>query len=339
MRRRVAISLILASLIVSTVCLLYSRRPPTPIDESTSVPGDYTIDKNALESSDYTIIHKDGSQLHRDRISQLLASLKTESLRESVANLTNDSQQYYYPGYYSGKYGAQNELEILLSARRVTKVLQAVPRTDRADAISQFATLFQESLVRYQELIDRNLRSYEEPDGPKNAESVSAATYAISALMLATALSGGSDELVWQLEQIDTFVEATGLRIKKNESLFPDDFWQLARHFLEPDDRFVLNVLILSIMNDDKMSSEQSSVKSMLKDFPQKEVPIVAWDAKTGYYDYVHVVEGIPIDRERIDRTLAIYDWPDGLQLDRGGQKETIGMLREKIARLKKTGN
>jgi hypothetical protein len=319
-KRKAVLSSIVVLLLVIFLFQLHLRRSRVS-----------AIEGNTLAPGDYTVINKDGSELHRDRINQLLATLKGESLQQSVANLTNDSQQYSYPGFKSSRKGEQDDVEVLLSARRVTKVLQTIARLGKEDAASQSRALFEQSFGRHQEIIDKVLASYETPGAPKNTESMLAATYAMSACMLGTALRGDTHELSRQLEQIDTFLKRTQERINKGNTLFPNNFWQLTRHFMEPDKRSVLNILIYSIISNEQMSGERSKVETVLKDFPRKEVPIVAWDAKTGYYDYVHVIEGIPIDRDKIDTTLVIYDWPDNMRADTDRQSEIVELICSKI--------
>ena len=282
-------------------------------------------DKTHRELEEETVITKAGSSVHRDRLNQLLATLKKENLQQSVAQL-KESQQYTYPSYHSGKRGEQTDLEVLLSARRVTKIAQDMARfKTREEMESQNRVFFKQSFDYYKKIIDDVLKSYEDPNAPKNKESISSAKYAVCTFMLMAALSGDIEGLAKQIDQVNQFSQEVEKRIQQNEKRFPDHFWQDIRGFIEPDNRFILNTMIYSIRNrHDRSSKEHQELRAIIKGFPIKEVPIVEWDAEMGYYDFLHVYEGAPIDPEKIYKRLLIYDWPDDIK----GEKESDTLKR-----------
>jgi hypothetical protein len=105
---------------------------------------------------------------HRARIDAMVANLKKENLDESMDHLisVSESQQYLYPGYYSGVEGAQVDLEMMLSTRRSIKVLQGIEKLSKTDREMKCVQLFSKALRIHTNVVYTIFKHEDDPSSP-----------------------------------------------------------------------------------------------------------------------------------------------------------------------------
>jgi hypothetical protein len=228
--------------------------------------------------SDFIYVLLDG------KIDTIDATLRWESLDQSIRRLTIDREQY--SGYQGGSgINEQNNLERMLFSRRAVKVLQsirALPAAEREAKCKQmFAQVFRVHTNAYRVI----LQQYENPSFPKKTRPTFA-TMALCAAMFAAAESGHGDLLADEFAQLDRFRDDLELRLFSRG--LPDYIVQFGLlRVAQPDIRFQVNVLRLAgaVAPSANLINEVDQ-ECLGRGMRMKKITIVGWDGNIGGMTY-----------------------------------------------------
>jgi hypothetical protein len=271
-----------------------------------------------------------GSPEHRARIDTIIRALKSESLQQSCSHMYDDPDQYFYPGYYSGKKGHQINLEVMLSNRRCVKVVEQLVELSEDVRDDECKTTFGRLFSAHTVAMRAACQHAENPGAPKNTQSLKDTQLALCAVMFATAKAASTRMLVFQFDALTEFENEMQRRVLDGGNNFTMDFRLGVQRYVIPDNRFRLNVLLLHAaqMKDAALNEAR---RLFVQDFPNAEVAIPGWAAATTPFDVVHRMEGVPIDESKGVQTYTFFDWPGEKFHKMDAQKRIVDDLLEQI--------
>jgi len=263
----------------------------------------------------------------------MIKALKKENLEESMDMLIKDDQQYFDPGFITDIKNAQNDTEWMLSARRSIKLLQSIKALSGTERETKCDQLFSKALQAHSNAFLTILRHETDPSSPINRQSLGATTAAMCAAMFITADMGRLDLLSRQFVRLDESRSAWEPRLLAHESAKLGSMAEL-EYRMAPDNRFQVNVLRLAAVRADNGALlKQVDAECALTNMKTSEIPIVAWDARTTWFDARRHHAGISIiDRIKGVSNYTFYDWDSGdLFSHKDKQERLVRKLRSII--------
>ena len=122
----------------------------------------------------------------RKKIDTMISSLAGESFDQSVENLVI-ADDYYYPGYQSGRKMSQINLEEMLSNRRAVKVLNELATLPNSRTEQRCRSLFDAVFAHHLKAFQMAFGHADDPNAPENTQSLKATQLAVCVAVLATA--------------------------------------------------------------------------------------------------------------------------------------------------------
>ena len=266
-----------------------------------------------------------GDPVHRERTKQYIAELRSMDLDALAKNLLN-GKHYDYPGHMTSMTPRLDVFDTVLTNRGVDAFLaklEALPAPERQKRCkAYFDMLFKE----YEETIFRVIRRYEDPKAPKNDKSLKTNMEAMVASIYCTSRLCTFKDVYDEFKKIKDFARKTSERIDKTPA---DDFSKrLLKRYLEPDSRCQLALLADTFLKDPKTpENRKKKVEALLADCFVVNGEVTAWDCEVGAFDFIHVHEGVPVDRSRGVRKVTLFNWgPPG-----GVNRQGDAKYQEKI--------
>ena len=277
----------------------------------------------------------------RQRIDAEIATLKTETLEQSIRNVITNDQQYY--GYSTGgKANPELNLERMLAARRAVKVIQGIEALEPGEREAACKRMFAQAFATHTNTFRVVLNMWEDPSAPPNKQSMLATQEGLCAAMFAAADLGLREVLSDEFAQLDWFqAEVLDKRTARNPSAYDGPMRELkahvARFYSVPDNRFQLNVLRLAASRgaedgDNLLSLVDGELETNRVHLSSSEISVTAWDAQTTWFEGIHPRSGGPMDTQKGVTRYVVFDWV--LDADSGNpdlQQQLIQKLRQLI--------
>jgi hypothetical protein len=248
------------------------------------------------------------------RVLALINSLKTENLETAIVTIITNDDQYYWPGYRSAAAAAQTQIEVMLSSRRCVKLLQSVeemPESQRAIVSDQ---LFSKALLIHSNIYDVILTKLDgltlddvmKQGGVVTSDPAAHCVYsrqiAMGMGMLINANFGRNDLLLNQFLQLDDMRSRFRARMDATKVPIP-----LLESCIVPENRFQVNVLRLAAMRSSPAMLEQVDQECRLANMKSKQIPVVAWDAETTWFEQWAL--NVNMDTNQPATLYTFYDW------------------------------
>lgn len=269
-----------------------------------------------------------GSPDHRERASAMIRAIAREDLAELLENLRSEDY-LLYPGIPNERAFAQTNFEELIANRRFIRVLdllESMPRPEAVRTVRQFA---EGSIPRQVETFERIWRSYEDPDAPKNKVSMRGNQLAMCAALYLLGTYESTKSVLDQLTKIRESAKTLREDLKRRESL-PEGLKHVMARFVEPDNAFVVSVLLDATQRDKSlMETQKNEIKSKAIGIFSVELDVTGWNADPGTYDFVYRFQGVPLDTSKGTRRFNVYQWTDELDNDRAKQSDVVAELLE----------
>lgn len=275
----------------------------------------------------------------RQRINAELATLKAETLENSILNIITNDQQYH--GYITEALGADINLEQMLAARRVVKVLEDVKALPPGKRRAACIDMFTQALGIHTNAYRVMMSNVEDPSSPQNKQSLLASQIGLCAAMFTAADLGLLDVLSNEFAQLDWFQnEVVEKRMVRNASAYDGVMGQLrahvTRYYAVPDNRFQLNVLRLAASRHVKAEEEMlglvdAELRTNRVQVRSMEIPVTAWDAHTTWFEQIGPVRSPMDTREGVTHYVFLEWLHDSDSRNKDLQQQLIHRLRELI--------
>ena len=278
--------------------------------------------------------------VHNDRIQERIDRLTGLTLDETFVELL-ESQQYFYPGYYSERMAVPTDIQTLLSARTFLKVLQEFDALPHEEAIEKLYEFSETALGTYgmavEMLLERERRKREgqtqEPLG-----SFTATNRMLCASLLLAARMGEHELLIRQLDEMQFHWHAYYDGITGYVQPEFVDMFEQARHrklYGPLEDDAVLTIFMYAALdrseNSGNFGALEYATTLSYDGVTAAVIPLYPWDAPLTYYDF-----GMGSGHSGIDFNDAVelffsYEFPS----DFGDQKKKIVLqtLRERLSK------
>lgn len=275
-------------------------------------------------------LSNNGSPEHRARIDSLISAIQSETLEQSCKRLYESTDQYFYPGYTSGKKAHQLNLEVMLSNRRSVKVIEELVQLSDEVRDIECEKRFDQLLGVHTSALRAACRHAEDASAPKNEQSLKSTQLALCAVMFATAKAASTRLLVSQCDALAALRIEIERTFAEQGKRYPADFVLAARRYVTPDNRFRLNVLLL---HAERLANEALSeaIQQYQASYPKAEVAICGWAAATTQFDVVYRMEGVPIDQSKGVQEYTLFDWPEDKFYDTAAQQQIVDALLEQV--------
>ncbi len=264
---------------------------------------------------------------------RIIEAVGQESYNELVANLI-DQNGYDYPGLMvgMGRKLPQDDIDRVLSSRRVLRLLSLLERMPREAASRECQRIFEYTLSEVKTTVERVLKKYEDPDAPENQQSLRGNKLGLcSAIFLSTRFCDAATVMQqmqaveeYQTDVMERLVEGQGVYLKAEQVTIPLRF---------PDNRFKLNIfasLVLSGEGSD--AGAKAEFSRYLENFSSGRIVVTAWDDSPGWYDYSWVSRGVPLDTSKRAEEITIYRWPGMQHYQHEKQEQDLERIRRFIA-------
>ena len=270
-----------------------------------------------------------GIPVHRARISAVVATLRQESLEESMDHLiaVKYYEQYLYPGFFGAMPFSQDDLEIMLSARRSIRVLQDIEKLRDRERESMCKRLFSKALEANTNSLNAVLRHEDDPTSKFEPQPGGSSVMTMALAMFIAADIGRLDILHEQFTQLDECRAAVHVGILACKAAHPASIVHLLERRAVPDNRFQANVLRLAACRSGNANVlEGVDAECERTGMRTHEIDIVPWDARTTWFE--HLV-ATPMDTSKGVRRLQACDWDDdGLEFPNEAQERIVAKLR-----------
>ena len=232
------------------------------------------------------------------------AVLAREDLTKSVAEVTGDEAQYLTPGYWPVDRTASIDLEMMLSNRRVIKLMQDIKNLPDDLREVECRRLFAVSFQKHTNACRTVVLHVLNPTSPKNEQSMLSTKMGLSAALFITAEIGRLDILGEQFKTLDQWCnEIEPLAYVPH----PRAGQTLENAWIAPDFRLQVNVLRLGVLRAGKEDT-LSKVDLELVSIGMKTnyLSIVPWNAKTTEFE---ILPDSPLDTSKGLVKYQLYDW------------------------------
>src|ERR1039458_295080 len=243
---------------------------------------------------------------------RMVATLKVESLDQSIKLLIDDKEQYFFPFARSANISEdlQDDLERMLSARRFAKVLQEIKKLPKSKGDAECESLFFRGFQIHTNVCRAIIRTATDPSFT-NHESILGTRMGMAAAMFIAADTARLDVLQREFVTLDQWRTEIEPLAKQQDRRFVGRVYvpALSDHVITPDLHLQVNVL--------RIAALRSGNAKMLKDVDEacasiqmksKTFPLVAWNAKTTAYE---LALDSPLDTSKGITEYTFYDWDD----------------------------
>jgi hypothetical protein len=248
---------------------------------------------------------------------RMLAILKHEKLDQSIEQLFDDREQYFFPFGGVSKVGedVQQDLEQMLSTRRSVKVLQEIESLPKSEGKAKCDLLFSRAFQQHTNACRIMINWSLDPSAPPHRQNLLGTLMALSAAMFITADSTNLDILEEQFAQLDQWrAEIEPLARLQNRHITVITVPALYDSTITPDYRLQVNVLRLAALRSGNVEILKQVDEACQKiQMTTNTLPIVAWNAETTVYE---LLPDSPLDTSKGVTTYTFYDWSDKMTRD-----------------------
>ncbi len=269
-----------------------------------------------------------GVPAQRRRIDAIIAELQSETLDQSIRGLL-EYRQYTYPNYHSPKKAAQVDLEVMFSNRRSVKVLQQLQALPPGARETRCREIFDTFLHVHNKTLEKIMNRIEDPGVPKSEYTMRETVTSLCLAMFATAVCASTDAVAEQFVRLDEVQEMVARRLAEKGDAYMEIQKRIMRERCTPDRRCQWNVLRQAAARvSGKGERTLAKIDEMCQGFSKNEIPVVAWDAHTTWFDVPRRMERIPIDTSKGVTSYVVLDWPRNIYLDSDQQRELVQRIR-----------
>jgi hypothetical protein len=296
--------------------------------------------KNASLSPDVEYL---GVPEQRQRIDGFIKQLSMERLDDSIRQLLyGGTDQFYYPGTLesSSLKFYEDNFEEMLSNRRSVKILaeiRAMPSKERE--------IFCRSL--FGQALEIHKKIFKEVFVSPNENSNNTVDFKPTLNLLCVSLFASAEFVAMEIFNeemaiLHKFREDIAVTLKncvsngKLEKGFVEYYTQGGCGSLLPDNRFLVNVMVIALQKVRKESEVSFLLSKIMPEYRVKDVIIVPWNADTTAFDIPVYMEGIRVDISKGSRTLRLLEWPNAwatLQYDK--ERDVIAQLEKTLNELR----
>jgi hypothetical protein len=244
---------------------------------------------------------------------RMLATLKNESLDQSIKLLIDDREQYSFPFVAKTIVGGQEDLEQMLSTRRLWKVLQEIKELPKSEGDAKCEMLFSTAFQLHTNISRAMIKYATDPSAPTNHSSVQGTLMGMSAAMFIAADTARLGMLEKQFAQLDQWRDEIKPLANLPNRIVDFEMPALTVRAIAPDFRLQVNVLRLAALRsgDAKMLKAVDEACASIQ-MKAETFSLVAWNAETKDFELLP-------DSLRIPARVTVYtfyDWSFKMAVD-----------------------
>lgn len=257
--------------------------------------------------------------------------LSTETLDQSFRKLAEyDDGQYFEPGYIAPDDYECTDLQMLLSNRRVIKILQEFEKLTLDQAKIKAKEFHKIAVNHVSKVINTSLDQYEASPGPLPAsDDDKHAKYMVITSLLLSASLGDVPFLMQRIDELEQVLAVAKNRVQTNK-IFPSSFakgFSLENSFYFDTTSFV-SIMMFAL---EKKGYSPEAVKTKIANAGCRvaDIPIVSWDANKTYHDDLKFHGNGSISWENLYTSFRIYRFPHDIDPLRKQGYEFFRSLQE----------
>lgn len=259
---------------------------------------------------------------------QRVLLLSTETLEESFRKLAAyDDGQYFEPGYETQRMGENTNMQILLSNRRVLKILQDFEKLPLDQAKTKAKELHKIALNSLSKVLDVEFEPYSS-EKRYGVVRLNEQFMAMTSVLLSASL-GDIPFVIQRIEEWELII--TKVREKLSKKNYPprlaENFSQ--HYFLDPTS--FVSILMFAT---ERKGTLPEILKNKVSKYRAVNIPLVAWNADKTYYDGLKYQGqgGGNFSLENTQMVFRVYNLPTGNEEYNRQNKELIQSLKEVMA-------
>ena len=246
---------------------------------------------------------------------KMMATIKSESLDQSIKLLIDDREQYYFPFVPRSIVGGQEDLEQMLTTWRFAKVLQEIKNLPRSEGDAKCEMLFLTAFQLHTNICRAMIKYVTDSSAPTNNQSVDRTLMGMSAAMFIASDTARLDVLERQFAQLDQWQDEIKPLARLPNRFFDFEMPALTVMAIAPDFRLRVNVLRLAAWrsgNSDMLKQVDEACASI--QMKSETVHLVTWNAETAT-DELPPPDS-PLYPNKLVAAYTFYDWNDAMSLN-----------------------
>ena len=241
---------------------------------------------------------------------RMVATLKGESLDQSIRLLVDETKQYFGPFARHIGVDLQEDLDQILSTRRFVKVLQEIKELPRSKGDAKCELLFTMAFQSHTNICRAMIKVSTDPSAPTNGQSIRGPKMGMAAAMFIAADTARFGVLERQFATLDHWRAEIEPSAKLQDRRFLTMYWPALMDInITPDRRLQVNVLRLaaSRSGNAKMLKEVDEACASIQ-MTSMTFPLVPWNAETTAFE---ILPDSPLDTSKGVTEYKFYDWQD----------------------------
>ena len=254
--------------------------------------------------------------------SQRVLLLSTETLDESFQKLAAyDDGQYFEPGYMTQSASENTNMQVLLSNRRVLKILQEFEKLPLDQAKNKALELHKIALSSLSKVLDVEFEPYS--SGKMYGVVRPNEQFMVMTSVLLSASLGDMPFVMQRIDEWELIITKVKEKlIKKNYPLGQAS--KFSQHYFLDPTSFV-SILMFAA---ERRGTIPEAMKSNVSQYKTVDIPLVAWSAYKTHYD-AQGRGGGNFSLENTQIVFRVYDLPSGTEEYDRQNEEIIQSLKE----------
>ena len=307
--------LLILCVFAATFSFVHSQNAnrPTPADVAAAKIAD--IKNNAAITESFQMLPT----------SQRVLLLSTETLDESFQKLAAyDDGQFFEPGYMTQSASENTNMQVLLSNRRVLKILQEFEKLPLDQAKNKALELHKIALSSLSKILDVE----HEPYSPEKVYGVIRPNE-LFMVMTSVLLSASLGDVPFVMQRIDEWeliiTKVEEKMIKKNYP--PNHASRFSQcYFLDPT-----SFASMLMFAAERKGTVPETMKNKVSKCKVVDVPLVAWNAAETYHGNLKYQGGENFSSENTQFVFRVYNLPTGTDEYDRLNGEIIQSLKEEL--------
>ena len=287
----------------------------------TPLPGIQVTQRTEAEIAEIKATQEMDEAIQMAPTASRVLSLSTETLEESFLKLaTYDDGQYFQPGYIPPDDFECIDMQVLLSNRRVIKILQDFEKLPLDQAKTKAKGLHKIAMDYFYMVVENGLDQYEKYSFIEHTDDLKHVNFMATTSLLLSASLGDVPFLIQRIEEWEQTLEKLRKRILLNEKKYPpntaDAYLPYSSHSSFFDPTGFVSILMFAVERSGNYLPLHSEI----------------WNANKTYYDDLRHREGGNLSWENTQMFFRIYNLPCKTELyNRQGKELFQSVLSNKI--------
>ena len=280
-----------------------------------------------------------GHPASRLEIDDYIDRVRRENIEQTIENLQLTEPIVLHADMWQNDPVVEGEFQRCIADRRIARIYEELKQRKNSESNGVVKQAYAKSFGRYKKDITRGLDEWEAKGSVSEPVMLSQNFRSLSASVFLLAAFGTNNEVVTAIEDWQSIGDAALIRVASNPKL--EILTSEIGSFGPPQPLFVLNIYLWRLLDRCGYASPADLLEGLTaRPLVTEEIPFVAWDGHTNFYDITHQRGGVPIDEKRILRQLTVCrSWLPGAVFSREEKDLIIRQLRAKVMTCSNSGS